>query len=107
MAKDGERVVGFAGYGDHRDDTLPHTGEVYALYILKEYYGTCVGRQLMEVALSRLADSPHVALWVLKNNACAICFYQKCGFDFDGEEVALDLGAPAMEVRMCREITKE
>ncbi len=104
VAMDGERVVGFAGYGPYRDDTMPDTGEVYALYTLKEYYGQGVGRQLMEAALDRLKEYPCIALWVLKDNARAIRFYEKCGFAFDGAEETLNLGTPVAEVRMCRKM---
>ncbi len=104
VALDGERVVGFAGYGPYRDDTLPDTGEVYALYILKEYYGQGVGRQLMDAAMARLNRYSRIALWVLKNNVRAIRFYRKCGFEFDGAEEILNMGTPATEVRMCRKM---
>ena len=39
VAKDGEKVIGFVGYGPYRDDTLPACGEVFALYVLAEYHG--------------------------------------------------------------------
>ncbi len=107
VAKDGSRVVGFVGYGAYRDDTLPETGEIYALYILREYYGAGVGQRLMEAALMQLAGYPRIALWVLQGNARAIRFYQKCGFAFDGAQATLDLGGPATEVRMQRVTTKE
>ncbi len=101
VALDGGQVVGFTGYGAYQDDTLPDTGEVYALYILREYYGTGLGRRLMDAALTQLKVYPRVALWVLKDNARAIRFYQKCGFVPDGAEEILNLGGPAAEVRMC------
>jgi len=52
VAKDGERVVGFAAYGAYRDASLPGYGEVYALYVLAEYYGRGVGRALMDAVSS-------------------------------------------------------
>ena len=39
VAKDGDKVVGFVGYGKCRYDDLFNAGEVFALYILREYYG--------------------------------------------------------------------
>ena len=38
VAKDGEKVIGFVGYGPYRDDSLPNTGEIFALYVLREYH---------------------------------------------------------------------
>ncbi|MBO4500995.1 MAG: GNAT family N-acetyltransferase [Clostridia bacterium] len=99
VAKDGCRVVGFAAYGACRDGDLPEAGEVYAIYVLSEYYGKGVGKRLMDSALKEL-DLPRVAVWVLKGNGRAIRFYEKCGFCFDGAENTLNLGAPAVELRM-------
>lgn len=54
VAKDDDRIVGFIGYGAYRDDTLPKTGEVFSIYILKEYYNQGVGYKLMSQALEKL-----------------------------------------------------
>ena len=85
VAKDGDRVIGFVGYGDHGAED-PDTGEVFALYVLPEYQGTGVGRQLMDAALVQLAAFPRIVLWVVKGNARAIRFYEKCGFHLNGAE---------------------
>ena len=98
VAKDGDRVVGFVGYGD-RGDEAPGVGEIFALYVLTEYYGTGVGRRLMEAALTKLRDYPEICLWVLKENRRAIRFYEKCGFRSTGEEMFSKTVA-AWEVRM-------
>lgn len=98
VAKDGGRVVGFVGYGD-RGDEAPGVGEIFALYVLSEYYGTGVGRRLMEEGLAQLRDYPEICLWVLKGNARAIRFYEKCGFRPTGEEtISATIGAA--EIRM-------
>ena len=36
VAKDGDKVIGFVGYGAYHDDTLPGHGEVFAIYVLEE-----------------------------------------------------------------------
>ena len=102
VAKDGERVVGFCGYGAYRDDSLPDTGEIFALYVLSEYRGSGVGAMLMGEALKRLDRFPSVALWVLRDNGRAIRFYEKQGFVPDGTEQTVSLGAPLWEIRMIR-----
>ena len=48
VAKDGDRVVGFVGYGECRDEDLTDTGEIFAIYMLEEYYGSGVGKALMK-----------------------------------------------------------
>ncbi len=99
VAKDGNQVVGFLGYGGYHDDELPNAGEIFALYVLEEYYGTGVGKALMDKGLSVLAQS-QIALWVLKDNKRAIRFYEKCGFSLDGREEEIKLGSSVTEVRM-------
>ncbi len=99
-AKDGERVVGFAGYGTSRDEDLPETGEVFAIYVLGEYWGKGVGKMLMDAALKKLEQYGAVAVWVLKGNARAIRFYEKCGFLPDGREQAVHLDKPLPMIRM-------
>jgi ribosomal protein S18 acetylase RimI-like enzyme len=100
IAKDGDRVVGFVGYGKYRDDELDNTGEIYAIYILKDYYGRGVGYRLMQEGLMQLRDYPQIAVWVLKDNKRAIQFYERCGFKFDGREAEIKLGVPVVEERM-------
>ena len=100
IAKDGDRVVGFAGYGQSRDEDLNNTGEIFAIYILKDYYGQGVGYRLMQEGLAKLEDYPQIAVWVLKENKRAIEFYKRCGFEFDGREEEIKLGTPVVEVRM-------
>ena len=96
VAKDGERVLGFVCYGGGDD---PDTGEIFALYVLAAYYGTGLGRRLMEAGLEQLRDCPEIRLWVLQGNARAIRFYEKCGFRPDGAEKELP-ALSAREIRM-------
>jgi ribosomal protein S18 acetylase RimI-like enzyme len=91
-------VVGFVGYGD-RGEEAPGVGEIFALYVLSEYYGMGLGRMLLEAGLKKLENYPRIVLWVLKDNARAIRFYEKCGFRPTGEElVSPNIGA--VEIRM-------
>lgn len=100
VAKDGDKVIGFAGYGTYRDDTLPGAGEVFAIYVLREYYGKKVGCALMRALLRELSEYRRIAVWVLKGNGRAIRFYEKCGFRFDGTEQPITLGQENTELRM-------
>lgn len=101
VAKIGDKVIGFVSYGAYRGDDLPHHGEVFAIYVLKEYHGTRVGYGLMNAALKMLSDYGKIAVWVLKGNNRAIRFYERYGFRPDGAEQKLaDLGENVTELRM-------
>lgn len=99
IAMDGKKVVGFISYGNYRDETI-QAGEIIALYVLKDYYGKGVSKQLMHAAFVALDQFSEIYLWVLKDNKRAIAFYQKIGFTFDGQEQILKLGKPVKELRM-------
>ena len=100
VAKEGEKVVGFVAYGNNRwEDELEDSGEIYAIYILSDYYGTGVGEKLMQAGLDEIPECKKVAVRVLKENARAIKFYEKFGFQFDGAEYDDDT-LQAKEIRM-------
>ena len=99
IAMDGKQVVGFISYGNFRDEAI-QAGEIIALYVLKDYYGKGVSKQLMHAAFAALDHFSEIYLWVLKDNKRAIAFYQKMGFTFDGQEKILELGKPIIEIRM-------
>ena len=99
IAMDGKKVVGFISYGSYRDEAI-QAGEIIALYVLKDYYGKGVSKQLMHAAFVALDQFSEIYLWVLKDNKRAIAFYQKMGFTFDGQEQILKLGKPVKELRM-------
>ena len=99
IAMDGKKVVGFISYGNFRDEAI-QDGEIIALYVLKDYYGKGVSKQLMHAAFVALDQFSEIYLWVLKDNKRAIAFYQKMGFTFDGQEQILKLGKPVKELRM-------
>ena len=99
IAMDGKKVVGFISYGNFRDEAI-QAGEIIALYVLKDYYGKGVSKQLMHAAFVALDQFSEIYLWVLKDNKRAIDFHQKMGFTFDGQEKILELGKPVKELRM-------
>lgn len=103
VAKDGQKVIGFVGYGAYHGDSLVDCGEVFAIYVLEEYHGKRVGYELMNAALDKLSDYKRIAVSVLKGNDRAIRFYEKYGFRFDGTEWEIMLGTPNIELRMIYE----
>ncbi|MFM0772504.1 N-acetyltransferase family protein [Streptococcus suis] len=95
-----EQVVGFACYGSSSQEDLPGAGELFALYVLADYYNQKIGYQLMQAALEKLQSYETVTLWVLEGNARAIAFYEKVGFRFDGVKKIVHLGEERIEHRM-------
>ena len=103
VAKDGDRVVGFAGYGKCRYDDLVNAGEVFSLYILQEYYGKKIGYELMNAAADRLAGYDRIVVRVLEGNERAIRFYERYRFRFDGVKETVVLGSEKTVLRMVLE----
>lgn len=97
VAKDGEKVIGFAGYGESEEAGC---GEVLALYVLKEYHDQKVGYALMNAAIKKLEGYDTIIVWVLKGNEKAIHFYERYGFSFDGSQKEIKLGTPVTELKM-------
>ncbi len=102
VAKDKDKVVGFAVYGPSREEDLPDAGEVVAIYVLSEYYSRKIGYRLMNEAISRLGEYNTVFLWVFEKNERAIRFYHKYGFELDGCKREWNLGTPVTIVRMIK-----
>jgi len=93
---DGE-VVGFSVVGGNRDPDAPTPAELYALYTRAAWWGTGLGQRLWDVVRPDQACS----LWVLEDNARAVAFYRRQGFEPDGgRELYDDLGT--WEIRMVR-----
>ena len=102
IAKDKEKVVGFAVYGPSRDEDLLDAGEVEAIYVLSEYHNHKIGYRLMNEAISKLREYNTIFVWVFEENERAIGFYQKYGFEFDGCKKQWNLGTPVTIVRMIK-----
>ena len=100
LAKDGHEVIGFADYGPYRENDKRNAGEVYAIYLLSDYYDRGVGATLMRAALQAMPSYDEVIVWVLVGNERAIRFYEHFGFRFDGKSQVLDLGGKVTELRM-------
>jgi len=86
---DGE-VIGFAAYGAERSDLAPAVagrGEVFALYVHPDRWGTGAGHALMTSARAALGARGYdaVSVWVLEGNARGIAFYERQGFRATGD----------------------
>lgn len=76
------RVVGWIAVSPSRDADSGKTGEVQAVYVLAEHWGTGVGRALWLRGLEHLASEglETATLWVLAGNRRAVRFYQNAGW---------------------------
>jgi GNAT superfamily N-acetyltransferase len=85
-----EHLVGFCVVGKNRapPESLPgFAGELHALYLVEEAKRRGVGRALFQHGAHWLRDKGLVPflLWVLKDNAPARGFYERCGGTLAGE----------------------
>jgi ribosomal protein S18 acetylase RimI-like enzyme len=91
VAEDGGTIVGFTSFGPHRRqhggaEFMDGIGEIYAIYVAPERWGTGVGRALMTAARDALAaaGNTELRLWVLTDNVRARRFYERAGMVADG-----------------------
>lgn len=100
VAEDEGSIVGFTSCGESRDVT--GEGELYAIYVPPEAWGSGAGPALMAAALAalRTAGFDTASLWVLEDNPRARRFYEREGWALDGGRREEEfLGVPVTEVR--------
>ena len=83
VATHGENFIGMLTYGKCREEDklgLSNCGEVYAIYILKEYQQKGIGKRLINFAIEDLANENYekLIIWALKENP-SVEFYKKIG----------------------------
>lgn len=87
--------AGFIGFGKLK--TPPpgmspirpvYASEIYAFYILADYWRQGLGTQLLKAGVEKLAEekSKSVCLWVLEKNNRAVSFYKKTGGERCGKK---------------------
>jgi DNA-binding transcriptional LysR family regulator/ribosomal protein S18 acetylase RimI-like enzyme len=101
-ADDDGRVLGFVAVGDEMGVVDAPRGQVYAINVDPDQWGSGVGRALLDAACDRLRTSgfSSAVLWVHPGNARACRFYRAAGWRPDGTEVRADaLGVEVTEAR--------
>lgn len=70
VTEDEGRIVGFVNGGLEQEADPHYTGELYALYLLKDYQGYGYGKALFEETVRTFLERGHTAmlLWVLSTN---------------------------------------
>jgi ribosomal protein S18 acetylase RimI-like enzyme len=105
-------VSGFVSIGPSRDNDADaqRTGEVFAIYVHPDAWGTGAGRALMAATVEQLATSEFrdATLWVLDTNSRARRFYAKAGWTADdATQRDESRGFPIIEIRYRLELRGE
>ena len=78
LAESEREPVGIVGFSP---------GQLNALYVLPDAWGSGVGSGLHDAAIAKLAElGPEARLWVLEENTRARGFYERRGWRLDGRE---------------------
>jgi len=99
VAEENGKVVGFVSVGPSTD--VDGEGELFAIYVLPEAWGSGAGAGLMAAARDALRERYATSiLWVLEDNPRARRFYEREGWALDGGRKEDELlGVAVAEVR--------
>ena len=95
------KVAGFASAGRERSGSYPgYDGELYAIYILKEYQGKGIGKKLVQAAADWLIEQgmTSMTVLVLEDNP-AVSFYEALGGTYLADLQA-EIGGKLMNERV-------
>jgi GNAT superfamily N-acetyltransferase len=72
---DDGKIIGFVSFGKERSGE--YEGELYAIYLLEEYQGKGIGKELLKIAATRLKEQGYNSMWiwVLKENPSKHFYY--------------------------------
>lgn len=82
VAEDEENgIIGFTSCGIERDGNIQFKGELYAIYVIKEYQNKGVGKLLFNHVVEKLNElNLHsMLIWALEKNIQASRFYELMG----------------------------
>lgn len=84
---DKQEIIGFSNGGRSRNEEFEHDGELYAIYLLKEYQGKGIGKVLFQSVMDSLSSKGYTSmmLWVLQGNN-ANGFYQAMNGELIGQK---------------------
>lgn len=95
------RLLGFATFGQSRDDDAPSTtAELWAINLAPDVWRQGVGSTLLDAVVQalQLAGFAQATLWVLEDNTRARRFYEHHGWTPDGSTKCDDLAGIALRV---------
>lgn len=105
VAVEQEVICGFATTGPSRDSDIHGARELMAIYVDPDYWGSGVGRRLIDDARRRLGrdGASEAILWVLAGNTRARRFYEADGWAWDRSRRSEEIwGVTVDEVRYRR-----
>jgi GNAT superfamily N-acetyltransferase len=100
-----KKAIGFIVIGKCRDNDLDDMyGEIWGIYLLKNYWGKGYGKRLINWGIDRIKEFGYykTSLWVLKDNTNARRFYENLGFISDGAEKLITRGKELVQIRYQR-----
>jgi len=94
---DANEIVGYAHAGPERDGDQDYTGELYAIYVLREHHGEGIGKMLVQTVAERFAEDgiKGMIIWVLSANPSR-GFYERIGGRFLRTKM-VDIGGRELE----------
>lgn len=83
-----QQVVGFSDVGPCREKKVDSDGELYAIYLFKEYQGYGGGRLLFEASISAAKEMrfSKMMVYVLEQNTLSRKFYEKMAGEYIGSD---------------------
>jgi RimJ/RimL family protein N-acetyltransferase len=105
VGETGGEVAGFATFGPAQDDPGTSDGELYAINVRPDRWGSGMGGALLAAAHAGLAGLGYrsAVLWVLPGNQRARAVYEHLGWRLDGVERTVEIrGFTVPEVRYRR-----
>ena len=111
VAAAGDRLIGYLLVVDRTDSPpAPASGmlEVRQIYVRPEYFGTGLADQLMQRAVDRAEELGAPGLWLgtSQENARAVAFYRRHGFEVAGERTFWVGGLPNRDWVLARRPTR-
>ncbi len=95
----GQGAVGFGSCGRARSETLPYDGEIETLYILPDWQGQGLGRELLVALFEELAAAGFLSalVWVVASNPSRF-FYEAMGGERLAEKSEPFAGRPVPQI---------
>jgi GNAT superfamily N-acetyltransferase len=112
VAVEDATIVGFAFTGPALDQAEPAAddlGQLYAIYLLEDFWGTGAGYRLHRASIAAMIDNGfnRAVLWVLKGNEQAIGFYRRQGWVDDHASMTESYGDSEAElIRMRHDLPR-
>lgn len=103
VADHDDKPIGFSCGGISNDeDAAPTTGEMWSIYLLREFWNKGIGKKLHDILVKELwkRGFEEASLWVLESNDRTRLWYERQGWALDGSQKTAELwGATISEVR--------